>query len=54
MPEKEIKKFIKKENFDDKVNTILGKYFITEKEHCKHAQEGCKCDNCAECKANQE
>lgn len=54
MPEKEIKKFLKKESFDDKVNTILGKYFITEKEHCKFAQEGCDCDNCSECKANQE
>lgn len=53
MPKKEIKKFLKKESFDDKINAILGRYFITEKEHCKYAKDGCDCDGCSECKVNQ-
>ena len=56
MPEKEIKKFLKKENFDNKVNNILAAFFaeklVTEK-HCEYAKDGCECSECAECRANQ-
>jgi hypothetical protein len=57
MSEKEIKKFLKKESFDETVNNFLTKLFaenIATEKHCKYATEGCDCDGCAECKKNQE
>jgi hypothetical protein len=56
MPEKEIKKFLKKESFDETVNNILNKLFaegIITEEHCEYAAKDCDCDGCAECKDNQ-
>jgi len=42
----------KNENFDIAVNSILSKLIFEEK-HCKYAAEGCDCNGCSECKANQ-
>jgi len=33
---------------------IHGKEEAEEHMHCKHAEEGCDCDECEECKANQD
>lgn len=41
------------ESFDNAVNAILAKLFAETTKHCDYAAEGCKCDGCAECKANQ-
>lgn len=35
-------------------NAIHGKEEAEEHMHCKHAEQGCDCDECEECKANQE
>lgn len=58
IPKKEIKKFLKKENFDDVVNNLLEKFFregmTLEKTYkCQSAKEGCDCDGCQECVENQ-
>lgn len=43
--------------FDTAVTGYLNKLYafkvVTEDEHCKFAADGCKCDECKECKANQ-
>jgi hypothetical protein len=45
------------ESFDVAINRFLEKYYsfkmVTEEKHCKYAAEGCDCNNCEECKANQ-
>lgn len=45
-----------KESFDTKIMQYLGKYrplnIIAENKSCKYASDGCKCDECEECKAN--
>ena len=45
------------ESFDAAINRLLGKYYdfkmVTEEKHCKYAAEGCDCNGCEECKANQ-
>jgi hypothetical protein len=42
-----------------KVGAAIGKGKIGKEEaeehmHCKHAEQGCDCDDCEECRANQE
>jgi hypothetical protein len=44
------------ESFDGAVSTYLEKYYsfkLVTEEHCKYAAEGCDCDGCTDCKANQ-
>jgi hypothetical protein len=45
------------ESFDSAVANFLSKYYtfnvVTEENKCKYATEGCDCDGCADCKANQ-
>jgi len=42
------------ESFDSTVVSLLQALYFEKTAHCKYATEGCKCDECAECKANQE
>lgn len=48
----------KNESFDNLVSSMLEALYNTKnmvtEEKCKYASEGCKCDKCADCKANQE
>ena len=59
MPKKGIKKYLKKESFDNVVNSILEKFFkegmTLEKNYtCKWAKEkNCDCDGCPDCIKNQ-
>lgn len=46
-----------KESFDEKISQYLQKYFplavVAEDKRCKYAIEGCDCNGCTDCKANQ-
>lgn len=56
MPEKEIKKFLKKESFDTLVDNILTNLItknIEEAAKCEAAEKGCDCHKCPACRANQ-
>ena len=46
-----------KESFDEKISQYLQKYFllaiVAEGKRCNYAIEGCDCNKCTDCKANQ-
>lgn len=54
--ENETDEYLKKRR--QKVGAAIGKFKGKEEAeehmHCKHAEEGCDCDGCEECKDNQE
>jgi hypothetical protein len=44
----------RREKIGAAISKTKGKEEAEEHMHCKHAEEGCDCDGCEECKANQE
>lgn len=44
----------RREKIGAAIGKTKGKEEAEEHMHCKHAEEGCDCDGCEECKANQE
>ena len=43
-------KFTNKNQAEDAVSTTIDN---ADPSHCKHADQGCDCDECPDCKANQ-
>lgn len=41
------------ENFNAFVDALLSHLYFEKAEHCKYATDGCKCNECEDCKKNQ-